>query len=55
MPGDEAMSWPSFTKVGPSASKASMVPSDAAEAQEPCRRKVALASRALAMHSVKVR
>ena len=55
MPGDEAMSWPSFTKVGPSASKASIVPADAAAAHEPLRWRVSLANSAVAMQSVKVR
>ena len=47
MPGDEAMSCPSFTNVGPSASKASMAPSDATVAHEPLRWRVSLAGERL--------
>ena len=42
MPGDDAMSWPSFTKVGPSASNASIAPSEATVAHEPLRCRVSL-------------
>ena len=45
-PGDDAMSWPSFTNVGPSASNASMAPSEATVAHEPLRWRVSFCASA---------
>jgi hypothetical protein len=55
MPGDDAMSCPSLTKVGPRDSKASMAPADATVAHDPLRRRTSFWASARTMQTVRVR